>query len=56
MSARSDLTVVIPTHDRRAILERCLATPGVHLVDVPIDYSEDGHALGEELREAAARA
>lgn len=38
------------------ILERCLATPGVHLVDVPIDYSEDGRALGEELSEAAARA
>ena len=38
------------------ILERCLATPGVHVVDVPIDYSEDGRALGEDLAEAAARA
>ena len=38
------------------ILERCLATPGVHVVDVPIDYSEDSRALGEDLREAAAQA
>ena len=36
------------------ILERCLATSGVHVVDVPIDYSEDGRALGEDLAEAAA--
>ena len=36
-------------------LERCLASPGVHVVDVPIDYSEDGRALGEELAEAVAR-
>ncbi len=38
------------------LLERCLATPGVHVIDVPIDYSEDSRALGEDLREAAARA
>jgi acetolactate synthase-1/2/3 large subunit len=38
------------------ILERCLVTPGVHIVDLPIDYSEDGHALGQDLRESAARA
>ncbi|HVM70010.1 MAG TPA: acetolactate synthase large subunit [Gaiellaceae bacterium] len=39
-----------------AILGRCLETPGVHVVDVPIDYSEDGPALGTDLAEAASRA
>ena len=38
------------------MVERCLATGGVHVIDVPIDYSEDGHALGEGLARAAARA
>lgn len=38
------------------ILERCLAAPGVHVVDVPIDYSEDHRALGDDLAEAAKRA
>jgi acetolactate synthase I/II/III large subunit len=44
------------TAELGSILERCLATPGVHVVDVPIDYSEDSRALGEDLREATARA
>ncbi|HVJ92691.1 MAG TPA: acetolactate synthase large subunit [Labilithrix sp.] len=44
------------TAELGTLLERCLATPGVHLVDVPIDYSEDSRALGEDLREAASAA
>jgi acetolactate synthase I/II/III large subunit len=38
------------------LLDRCLSTPGVHVIDVPIDYSEDQRALGDDLRAVAARA
>ena len=31
------------------LLKRCLAAPGVHLIDVPIDYSENNRVLTEEL-------
>ena len=31
-------------------LEECLDTPGVHLVDVPVDYSENEKVLIEELK------
>ncbi len=32
-------------------MRRALAAGGVHLIEAPIDYSEDNHALGEALRE-----
>lgn len=34
-------------------LKQCLAEPGVHLIDVPIDYSQN-HRLGEDLRTLVA--
>ena len=33
-------------------LAHCLEVPGVHLIDVAIDYSENGPALGRRLIEA----
>ena len=30
-------------------LKQCLDTPGVHLVEVPVDYSENERVLIEEL-------
>lgn len=33
-------------------LAHCLAVPGIHLIDVAIDYSENGPALGSRLIEA----
>jgi acetolactate synthase-1/2/3 large subunit len=36
------------------MLARCLATPGVHLIDLPIDYSDNHRALGQELAGLAA--
>ncbi|MBF0142783.1 MAG: acetolactate synthase large subunit [Magnetococcales bacterium] len=33
------------------VMERCLRTPGVHLVDLPIDYSENVRVLTHELKE-----
>jgi acetolactate synthase-1/2/3 large subunit len=38
------------TDDRAPTLETAFAAGGVHLVDVPIDYSENTRVLIEELR------
>ena len=35
------------------LLERCLGTPGVHVIDCPVDYSENDRILNVELRERA---
>ena len=32
------------------LLERCLSTPGVHVIDCPVDYSENDRILNIELR------
>jgi acetolactate synthase-1/2/3 large subunit len=32
-------------------LERCFAEPGVHVVDLPIDYSENDRILNHEIRD-----
>jgi acetolactate synthase-1/2/3 large subunit len=37
------------------MLERCLATPGVHLIDVPIDYSDNDRVLNREIRELSSQ-
>ena len=36
------------------LLEHCHSTPGVHVVDCPIDYSDNDRILNKELRERAA--
>jgi acetolactate synthase-1/2/3 large subunit len=36
------------------LLARCLGTPGVHLIDLPIDYSDNHRALGQHLAGLAA--
>jgi len=33
------------------LLEECFGTPGVHLVEVPIDYSDNDRILNREIRE-----
>lgn len=33
------------------LLKNCAATPGVDLIDIPIDYSETGYELGQKLKE-----
>lgn len=35
-------------------MEKCLAEPGVHLIDVPMDYSENDRILNHEIKELAA--
>ncbi|MFN3389130.1 MAG: thiamine pyrophosphate-dependent enzyme, partial [Allosphingosinicella sp.] len=33
------------------ILRNCLGTPGVHLIDCPVDYSENDRILNKEIKE-----
>ena len=36
------------------LLTRCLDTPGVHLIDCPVDYSENDEILNHRIREQSA--
>jgi acetolactate synthase-1/2/3 large subunit len=36
------------------LLRRCLGTPGVHLIDCPVDYSENDRILNREIKELSA--
>jgi len=38
------------------LLKQCLATPGVHVIDCPVDYSENDHILNTELKKRSAEA
>ncbi|HIJ22608.1 MAG: hypothetical protein HON68_12420 [Gammaproteobacteria bacterium] len=33
------------------LLERCFNTPGVHLIEVPVDYSDNDRILNHEIQE-----
>jgi len=37
------------------LLKHCLDTPGVHLIDCPVDYSENDRILNKEIRELSAK-
>jgi acetolactate synthase-1/2/3 large subunit len=37
------------------MLAKCLDTPGVHLIDVPIDYSDNDRILNREIKELSAK-
>ena len=39
------------TDDLLPLLKKCQSTPGVHLIDVPVDYSENDYILNKEIRE-----
>ncbi|MCY1402093.1 Acetolactate synthase, catabolic [compost metagenome] len=36
------------------LIERCMAQPGVHVIDCPIDYSENDFILNKELKRRSA--
>lgn len=36
------------------LLGKCLDTPGVHLIDVPIDYADNDRILNQQIRERSA--
>ncbi|MFN3725916.1 MAG: acetolactate synthase large subunit [Allosphingosinicella sp.] len=37
------------------LLRSCLDTPGVHLIDCPVDYSENDQILNKDLKELSAK-
>ncbi len=37
------------------MLAKCLDTPGVHLIDLPIDYSDNDRVLNREIKELSAK-
>lgn len=37
------------------MLSKCLATSGVHLIDLPVDYSDNDRVLNKEIRELSAQ-
>jgi acetolactate synthase-1/2/3 large subunit len=37
------------------LLQNCLEKPGVHLVDCPVDYSDNDRILNREIKELAAK-
>ncbi len=37
------------------IVEECLNTPGVHVVDCPVDYSMNDKTLHQTIRELSAK-
>ena len=38
----------------RPLLDECCTIPGVHLVEVPIDYSDNDRILNNELKEKSS--
>jgi len=37
------------------MLESCHAEPGVHVIEVPVDYSENDRILNHEIKELSAK-
>jgi acetolactate synthase-1/2/3 large subunit len=37
------------------LLAHCLDTPGVHLIDCPVDYSDNDRILNRDIKELSAR-
>ncbi|MDP6730453.1 MAG: thiamine pyrophosphate-dependent enzyme, partial [SAR324 cluster bacterium] len=37
------------------LLEQCFNTPGVHVVEVPMDYSENDRILNHEIKERSQK-
>jgi acetolactate synthase-1/2/3 large subunit len=33
------------------LLQRCLNAPGIHIIEVPIDYSQNDTVLGDDLNQ-----
>ena len=45
---------VTSSEELPAIIERCLHTPGVHLIDCPVYYSENDEILNKSIRALSA--
>lgn len=42
---------IVREHTLTEVLKGCLATPGVHVIEVPVDYSENEKVFFEELKQ-----
>jgi len=40
--------------DLVGLLKECLATAGVHVIDVPVDYSDNEHIMSREIKQLSA--
>lgn len=40
--------------DLAAQLAKCLSTPGVHLIDCPVDYTENDEILNKKIKDLSA--
>jgi acetolactate synthase-1/2/3 large subunit len=43
------------TEDFVPLLKKCNDTPGVHIVELPVDYSENDRILNHEIKERSQR-
>nr|WP_010133688.1 acetolactate synthase large subunit [Microbulbifer agarilyticus] len=43
------------TEDVRPTIERCMQEGGIHLIDIPMDYSDNDRILNREIRELSAK-
>ena len=43
------------TEDLLPLLENCYLSKGVHLVDVPVDYSDNDRILNHEIKERSSK-
>ena len=43
------------TEDFVPLIEECNDTTGVHLVELPVDYSENDHILNHEIKERSQK-
>ncbi|MEC9219441.1 MAG: thiamine pyrophosphate-dependent enzyme, partial [SAR324 cluster bacterium] len=43
------------TEDFVPLLKKCHETPGVHVVELPVDYSENDHILNHEIKKRSQR-
>jgi len=39
----------------KSVLEKCLAEPAVHLIDLPVDYSLNDETLNVQIRDLSAK-
>jgi acetolactate synthase-1/2/3 large subunit len=37
------------------LLKTCLDTPGVHLIDCPVDYADNDRILNNEIKQLSAK-
>ncbi|MCA3870241.1 MAG: acetolactate synthase large subunit, partial [Burkholderia sp.] len=41
--------------DLEPLLRECFSSPGVHVIDVPIDYSDNERVLNREIKRLSAQ-